>query len=72
MRLQVTINSDNQAMEDASEWARLLRQVANRLEENGFEVSRSVGRSIRGVLLDINGNSVGKYAFNPRRNKKEN
>jgi len=48
---EMQINTDNAAFEDKSEIARILREIADRID----------GGSIAGKIRDINGNMVGTF-----------
>jgi hypothetical protein len=54
MHFQLFFDCDNAAFEEAaSETARILRDIAERVE----------GGRLEGRVMDVNGNSVGNYAF---------
>lgn len=57
MKAQINITMDNAAFEDAPEreLARILRELANKVERNGL------GRGGRDPIRDVNGNTVGKF-----------
>ncbi len=54
MKAHITVTMENAAFEDApaSELARILRELANKIERNGPDACK---------LRDINGNTVGKF-----------
>ncbi len=54
MKAKIEIEMSNAAFEEApaSELARILRELANRVEGDGDEL---------GLIRDINGNTVGKF-----------
>lgn len=61
MRFKLTINTDSAAFDDDDcgyEIARILREVADEMQENGAIT--------RGILRDINGNKCGEF-MNSRR-----
>lgn len=55
MRFNLTINTDSAAFDDdcGNEIARILREVADRMEEDSAV--------IRGIIRDFNGNKCGEY-----------
>ncbi len=58
MRATIVLNMDNAAFEDAPgiELARILRKLADDVENNGPENAND-------RLHDINGNSIGEFRF---------
>lgn len=57
MLFQIEIETDNSAFEDSGELGRLLRKMADQVDE---------GRTT-GPVIDINGNQVGSYRFGTAR-----
>lgn len=54
MKAELTINMDNAAFENPSELARILRELADKIESN-----EGVSSGDKLVARDINGNTVG-------------
>lgn len=60
--LTINLRTRNAAFEDSDEIGRILRELAERIDDTGMAESLD---KASGILRDSNGNNVGGWSFDP-------